>query len=330
MPRLIGLSMYRLDINFRESAILGLVGAGGIGATLNTAFDRYEFDTAAAILLIIIVTVMVLEYLSGIIGRRCSNAGLEPPRTVPRSGNCATATRPRPLGGYLVGCRRLHVVLAADFGATTWFFVWDAPRSPPTSDGATGRRAGNTSPISGRPIWDTLNMATLGTLLALVLAVPVAFLAARNTTPSASVHPARRAVHHRSTRSINSLIWALLLIAIIGPGVFAGLSPSPSARSGSAPSCSTRRSRRSTLPRSRRSPRPAPSRWQVMAYGIVPQIMPAFAGISVFRWDINIRESTVLGLVGAGGIGLQLAILAQRAGLAAGHADPDCHPSLPS
>lgn len=67
MPRLIGLSMYRLDINFRESAILGLVGAGGIGATLNTAFDRYEFDTAAAILLIIITTVMVLEYLSGVI-----------------------------------------------------------------------------------------------------------------------------------------------------------------------------------------------------------------------------------------------------------------------
>ena len=46
--------------------------------------------------------------------------------------------------------------------------------------------------------------------------------------------------------------------------------------------------------------------WQVMVYGIVPQIMPAFAGIAVFRWDINLRESTVLGLVGAGGIGLQL------------------------
>lgn len=70
MPRLIGLSMYRLDINFRESAILGLVGAGGIGATLNTAFDRYEYDTAAAILLIIIVIVMGLEYLSGVIRAR--------------------------------------------------------------------------------------------------------------------------------------------------------------------------------------------------------------------------------------------------------------------
>ncbi len=70
MPRLIGLSMYRLDINFRESAVLGLVGAGGIGATLNTAFDRYEFDTAAAILIIIIAVVMALEYLSGIIRAR--------------------------------------------------------------------------------------------------------------------------------------------------------------------------------------------------------------------------------------------------------------------
>jgi phosphonate transport system permease protein len=48
------------------------------------------------------------------------------------------------------------------------------------------------------------------------------------------------------------------------------------------------------------------TRWQTMVFGIVPQILPAFAGIAVFRWDINIRESTVLGLVGAGGIGLQL------------------------
>ena len=67
MPRLIGLSIYRLDINFRESAVLGLVGAGGVGATLNTAFDRYEFDTAAAIIISIIVIVMALEYTSSII-----------------------------------------------------------------------------------------------------------------------------------------------------------------------------------------------------------------------------------------------------------------------
>lgn len=67
MPRLIGLSIYRVDINFRSSSILGLVGAGGVGATLNTAFDRYEFDTAAAIIILIIAIVMVLEYVSSFI-----------------------------------------------------------------------------------------------------------------------------------------------------------------------------------------------------------------------------------------------------------------------
>ena len=70
MARFIGLSVYRLDINFRESAVIGIVGAGGIGATLNTAFERYEFDTAAAILLLIIGIVMATEYGSSIVRGR--------------------------------------------------------------------------------------------------------------------------------------------------------------------------------------------------------------------------------------------------------------------
>lgn len=69
MPRMIGLGLYRFDINFRESAVIGIVGGGGIGATLNTAFDRYEFDSAAAILLVIIAIVMVCEYGSGYLRR---------------------------------------------------------------------------------------------------------------------------------------------------------------------------------------------------------------------------------------------------------------------
>lgn len=64
MPRLIGLSVYRLDINFRESAVIGIVGAGGIGGTLDTALSRYEYSSAGAILLIIIAIVMVSEYAS--------------------------------------------------------------------------------------------------------------------------------------------------------------------------------------------------------------------------------------------------------------------------
>lgn len=69
-PRLVGLSLYRLDINFRESAIIGVVGAGGIGATLSTTLNRYEFSSAAAILILIIAIVLLTENLSGIIRKR--------------------------------------------------------------------------------------------------------------------------------------------------------------------------------------------------------------------------------------------------------------------
>ncbi len=67
MPRLIGLSMYRFDINFRESAVIGIVGAGGIGGTLNTAMERYDYDTAGAILIVIILIVMACEYASSFV-----------------------------------------------------------------------------------------------------------------------------------------------------------------------------------------------------------------------------------------------------------------------
>jgi phosphonate transport system permease protein len=67
MPRMIGLGLYRFDINFRESAVVGIVGGGGIGATLLTSFDRYEFTSSAAILLVIIGIVLFVEYSSSYI-----------------------------------------------------------------------------------------------------------------------------------------------------------------------------------------------------------------------------------------------------------------------
>lgn len=69
MPRFIGLLLCRLDINFRESAIVGIFRGGEIGATLNTAFDRYEFGSAAANLLVIIGIVMMVEYSLGYVRR---------------------------------------------------------------------------------------------------------------------------------------------------------------------------------------------------------------------------------------------------------------------
>jgi len=189
---------------------------------------------------------------------------------------------------------------------TTWFFVWDAPRIAGDILGrATPPRWSYISHL-GRPIWDTLNIATLGTIIALLMAVPVAFLAARNTTPSRLFIRPVALLIIVATRSINSLIWALLLIAIIGPGVFAGVVAIAIRSIGFCAKLLYEAIEEIDSTQVEAITATGASRWQVMAYGIVPQIMPAFAGISVFRWDINIRESTVLGLVGAGGIGLQL------------------------
>ncbi len=219
--------------------------------------------------------------------------------------------------------------------ATTWFFVWDAPRI--AGDILTRAMPPRWSYMENLwvPIWDTINIATLGTIAALMMAVPVAFMAARNTTPQMNVSqkvfrlipPFMRPwlltstgedsysiglirplalLVIVSTRSINSLIWALLLIAIIGPGVFAGIIAIAIRSIGFCAKLLYEAIEEIDHGQVEAITATGASRWQVMAYGIVPQIMPAFAGISVFRWDINIRESTVLGLVGAGGIGLQL------------------------
>lgn len=208
--------------------------------------------------------------------------------------------------GWLVGIAIFVACWQRISEATTWFFVWDAPRiagdiwtraTPPRWEYITQL---------GRPIWDTLNIATLGTLFAICLAVPVAFMAARNTTPSVLfIRPVALLVIV-SSRSINSLIWALLLIAIIGPGVFAGVIAIAIRSIGFCAKLLYEAIEEIDHNQVEAIAATGASRWQVMTYGIVPQILPAFAGIAVFRWDINIRESTVLGLVGAGGIGLQL------------------------
>jgi len=157
-----------------------------------------------------------------------------------------------------------------------------------------------------RPLWDTINMATLGTLLGIILAFPIAFLAARNTTPDRwLVRPAALFIIV-SSRSINALIWALLLVTIVGPGTLAGIIAIALRSIGFIGKLLYEAIEEIDPAQVEAIAATGATRPQQLAYAVMPQIMPAFAGISVYRWDINIREASVLGLVGAGGIGLQL------------------------
>lgn len=189
---------------------------------------------------------------------------------------------------------------------TIWAFVSDAPRQ--AADMASRMVPPKWSYMEKlwSPVWDTINIATLGTVIAIIIAVPVAFLAARNTTPSIRyVRPVALFIIV-SSRSINSLIWALMLVTLIGPGVMAGVIAIGLRSIGFCAKLLYEAIEEIDPNQEEAVIATGASRGQQLIYGVVPQILPAFAGISVFRWDINIRESTVLGLVGAGGIGLQL------------------------
>jgi len=156
------------------------------------------------------------------------------------------------------------------------------------------------------PLWETLNIATLGTLLGALIAAPAAVLAASNTTPSrVFVRPIALFIIVAS-RSINSLIWALLLVAIVGPGMLAGVIAIALRSIGFIGKLLYEAIEEVDEAQVEAITATGAGTGQVMTWGILPQVAPTLAGITVFRWDINIRESTVLGLVGAGGIGMKL------------------------
>jgi len=189
---------------------------------------------------------------------------------------------------------------------TTWSFVLDAGVQlrdmgmrmfPPDSGYATALAS---------PLVDTLHIATLGTVLGVLIAVPLAFAAARPTTPSQLyVRPVALLILVTS-RSVNSIIWALMLVVLIGPGMLAGILAIAFRSVGFVGKLVYESIEEAPQLPIIAMETTGAGRAQTLAFGLIPQILPAMAGVSVYRWEINIREATILGLVGAGGIGMAL------------------------
>jgi phosphonate transport system permease protein len=189
---------------------------------------------------------------------------------------------------------------------TMWVFVYDAPNAASDLMRRAWPPRWEYMDRLWKPLWDTINIATLGTLLGIALAVPLAFLAASNTTPSKLILRPFALFCIVASRSINSLIWALLLVSILGPGILAGILAIGFRSVGFIGKLLYEAIEETDASQIEAITATGASQAQILSYGIVPQVLPSFYGISVFRWDINIRESAILGLVGAGGIGAQL------------------------
>jgi phosphonate transport system permease protein len=152
---------------------------------------------------------------------------------------------------------------------------------------------------------ETLHIATLGTIMAVVMAFPIGLMAARTITPSRTLNYIAKLLLVAS-RSVNSLVWALLFVAVFGPGALAG-TLAIAFRSigfvGKLVGEAVEEANKGTIEALQAVGAP----WfSVLTKGYWPQIQPAFWSVVLFRWDINVRESAVLGLVGAGGIGMAL------------------------
>ncbi|MEE4239301.1 MAG: phosphonate ABC transporter, permease protein PhnE [Anderseniella sp.] len=154
------------------------------------------------------------------------------------------------------------------------------------------------------PAIETLMMATLGTLLGCVFALPVAWFGAANVTPSRYFfYPLGRFLMVLS-RSIHEIIWALLFVGAVGLGALPGIL-AVAMRSVGFISKITAEAIENIDPKPIEAIRAVGgNQFQVMYYGILPQILPVVIGTIIFEWDINIRRSAVMGLVGAGGLGL--------------------------
>lgn len=155
------------------------------------------------------------------------------------------------------------------------------------------------------PLIQTVNIAVVGTLLAVVMALPVAYLGARNQTPNRFTYALGKFIIVTS-RSVHVIIWALIFVVMFGGGALAGILAVTFRAVGFVAKLLSEELEEIDPTAVEGVTATGANPLDVLIYGVVPQVKPAFIGIATYRWDINVREATIIGFVGAGGIGQAL------------------------
>ncbi len=152
---------------------------------------------------------------------------------------------------------------------------------------------------------ETLAMATLGTTLGAIIAIPMCLIAARTIAISAVIYlPARWLLN--ALRGVDSFVFALLFVAAVGLGPFAGLLGIAVHSAGSIAKLWAE-----TIESAEKGPLEAArmtgaGEVKVAIFALLPEVLPSVVSITLYIWEFNIRASTVLGIVGAGGLGQEL------------------------
>lgn len=294
IPSWIGTFVYRIDINLRMSVVLGFVGAGGIGFALQDALRGLIYPRALGIVCVILVIIAAMELLAIIIRRVL----LTPAQSSP--------TRDRAIrfsfAGLLIGtCIAAFIVL--DINPLS-LFTWVGPsvevftRLVPPNFDALGIDLFAAAA-------QTVAIGVVSTAIGVVLSIPVGILAARNVTPSGAVYWCARG-WILLVRAVPELILAVVFVAALGLGPVAGTCALAIGSVGFLAKL---------VADAVEEIDPGPMEavrsvgggwWKTLFSAVIPQAMPAMVGSSLYLFDVNVRTSTILGIVGAGGIGYLL------------------------
>ena len=206
----------------------------------------------------------------------------------------------------------LVVVLLAGFYSASWHLAkvdtgrlitglpkmvsWASKAWPPATDEL---------PVLLQRTAETIAMAAIGTTAAAVLALPLCVLAARNVTPSPAVYYLVRWFLN-ALRGVDSFVFALLFVAAVGLGPFAGVLGIALHTCGSTAKLWAEAIENIPTGPLEAAAVTGASRLKVLAFALLPDVAPNMASVGLFWWEFNVRASTVLGVVGAGGIGQEL------------------------
>ncbi|WP_162907076.1 phosphonate ABC transporter, permease protein PhnE [Allorhizocola rhizosphaerae] len=306
-PSLVSVSLYRLDMNVTASAVLGFVGAGGIGFELYTTLRTLQYQKGLGIALIIIALVITVERLSAVVRSRLTTHHDSPSAGGPTSRGqrrlSAPWTRTRVLrqiaiivaGAVIIasfaGLEISPLTLAA---AVPALFVGLADFWPPDF--------ASVADLLPAAMTETLSIAITATAMATLLSVPIAAFAARTIAPHPALYHAARMLIVLC-RGLPPLLLALIFVSAFGLGPFAGAIALGLATIGMtaklmADAIEHLDSGPATALRAVGATRP-----QQNAAAVIPQVAPSFVSTVLFTLDSTIRSSTIVGVVGAGGIG---------------------------
>jgi phosphonate transport system permease protein len=294
MPSWIGTFVYRIDINLRMSVVLGFVGAGGIGFALQDALRGLVYPRALGIVLVILAVIAAMELLA--IGVR--RILLMPSVTDPRRDRLTRMFLSALLIGSTVAA--LFVLDISPLSLITW--VWPSievfTRMIPPNFDALGTDLFTAAA-------QTVAIGVVSTAIGVVLSIPVGILAARNVTPHTAVYWAARS-WILVVRAVPELILAVVFVAALGLGPIAGTCALAIGSVGFLAKL---------VADAVEEIDPGPMEavrsvgggwWKTLTSAVIPQAMPAMVGSSLYLFDVNVRTSTILGIVGAGGIGFLL------------------------